>query len=530
MHRRTFLKGALASTALAPAASRLAAPAVAAPEKARVLRFVPQTDLSVLDPIFTPSPVTCNHGYYVFDTLYSSGADNVPKPQMAAGHTVSDDKRIWHITLRDGLKFHDGTPVLARDCAASLARWSVRDAFGQVMKTYVDSFGYSDDKTIEIKLKKPFPILLLALGKADAQVPFIMPERIAKTDPNTQIREMVGSGPYRFVASEYQTGNLAVYEKFDGYVPRSEKTDWAVGAKVAYFPRIEWRIIPDAATTNAALLNGEIDWWERPISDLLPILEANPDLVVERANPLGNMAQMTLNHHQPPFNNLRVRRAVQMAFNQSDSLRASMGNDESLWQTCYSIFPCGTPLSVVDDGKWMPHNLEAGKRELQAAGYKGEKVVFLNATDQAVWRPMGLVAADIMKRIGMNVELQETDWGSIVQRRPSKEPVEKGGWSAWIASGSSTNQSSPMTSILVKATGEWYGGWKNDEAIELTEKWVNASDEDSRTKYGQDLARLAMSQVSCVPLGQFFTKMAYRKSITGVISGVCPYPWNVRPA
>jgi peptide/nickel transport system substrate-binding protein len=534
MQRRNFLKSVVAAAAAPAIATRLAMPAIAAPEKARTLRFVPQTDLAVLDPIFTPSPVTCNHGYYVFDTLFSSAMDNIPKPQMASGYTVSDDKRTWHVTLRDGLKFHDGEPVLARDCAASLDRWTVRDAFGQAMRDYVDKFGSLDDKTLEIRLKRPFPILLQAIGHADAQVPFIMPERIAKTDPNTQIKaaDMIGSGPYRFKADEYQTGNLVVYEKFEGYVPRSEPVDWAVGGKIAYFPRIEWHIIPDDATANAALLSGEIDWWERPISDLLPALEANPDLVVERANPLGNMGQMTLNHFQPPFNNLRVRRALQMAFNQSDSLRAAMGNDQSLWQVCYSIFPCGTPLATLDDGTWMPHSIEKGKQELAASGYKGEKAVFLNATDQTVWRPMGLVSVDIMKRIGMNVELQETDWGSIVQRRPSHEPVEKGGWSAFIASGSSTNQMSPMTSILVKATGAkgWYGGWDNPEAVRLTDEWINATDEATREKYGHELARVAMSQVSCIPLGQFFTKWAYTRKITGVMPGVCPYPWNVRPA
>ena len=536
MHRRTILKGAVASVAAAAAvpaiATRLATPAIAAPEKARTLRFVPQADVAVLDPIFTPSPVTCNHGYYVFDTLYSAAADNVPKPQMAAGSTVSDDKRTWRITLRDGLKFHDGEKVLARDCAASLDRWTVRDVFGTAMRDYVDQFGSVDDKTIEIKLKRPFPILLDALAKADAQVPFMMPERIAKTDPNTQIKaaDMIGSGPYRFVGSEYRSGNLVVYEKFEGYVPRPEPANWAVGGKVAHFPRIEWHIVPDASTANAALLSGEIDWWERPISDLLPMLEANPDLVVERANPLGNMAQMTLNHANPPFNNLRVRRALQYAFNQSDSLRAAVGNDQSLWQSCYSMFPCGTPLETLDDGTWMPHSIEKGKQELAASGYKGEKAVFLNATDQTFWRPMGLVSVDIMKRIGMNVELVETDWGSIVQRRPNRGPIEQGGWSAWIASGSSTAQMSPMTSILVKATGQWFGGWNNPEAVKLTDQFINAPDAAEREKWGHELARLAMSQVSCIPLGQFYTKWAYTKKITGVIPGVAPYPWNVRPA
>ncbi|HEV3184898.1 MAG TPA: ABC transporter substrate-binding protein, partial [Xanthobacteraceae bacterium] len=229
MDRRTLLKGA--------AASLLAAPAVAQPGKSATLRFVPQANLTLLDPIFTTATVTSNHAYYVFDTLYSVAGDGKPKPQMAEGHTVSDDGRVWQIRLRDGLKFHDGTPVRAIDCALSIERWSKREPFGQTLAKYVDSFGAPDDRTIEIKLKKPFPLLREAIGKADSSVCFIMPERLARTDPFKAVTEMVGSGPYRFIAGEYNSGSRAVYEKFDGYVPRNEPPDWATGGKVAHFPR-----------------------------------------------------------------------------------------------------------------------------------------------------------------------------------------------------------------------------------------------------------------------------------------------------
>jgi peptide/nickel transport system substrate-binding protein len=523
MRRRQFL---------AAAASALAAPAVAQPDRARVLRFVPQADLAVLDPIFTPAPTTGTHGYYVFDTLYSTAADGVARPQMAAGHTVSDDGRTWRIPLREGLFFHDGTPVLAADCAASLQRWAKRDPFGSILARAVDSWGHADDRTVEIKLRRPFPLLLEAIGKADSQVAFIMPARIAATPADRAITEMVGSGPYRFVANEYRSGSNVVYEKFARYVPRSEPADWATGGKVVHYDRVEWHVIPDPATASAALERGEIDWWEQPLADLLPRLARNKDIVLQVANPQGRMAQITLNHMQKPFNDVRVRRAVLTAVNQDDFLRGTFGDDTSLWRPCPSMFPCGTPYETLDHGDLMKGDVAAAQAQLKASGYKGESTVVMNPTDVAVTKPLGEVAADLLKRIGMNVDLQETDWGTVAQRRSNHAPVGQGGWSLFCTSGSATNLATPATSVLVRGSGPdgWFGGWSDQQAVDLTQAWLDAPDQAERKRLASALAVLAMSQVATIPLGQFFDKTAFRRSITGVPQGVSPYPWGVRPA
>jgi peptide/nickel transport system substrate-binding protein len=523
MDRRTLLKGATASL--------LAAPAIAQSAKTATLRFVPQANLTLLDPIFTTATVTSNHGYYVFDTLYSVSADGKAKPQMAEGHTVSDNNRVWRIRLRDGLKFHDGAPVRAVDCAASLERWSKREPFGQLLAKVVEKWGTADDRTIELRLTKPFPLLLEAIGKADSSVAFIMPARLAGTDPNKQVTEMVGSGPYRFIASEFNTGSRAVYEKFDGYVPRNEKPDWATGGKVAYFPRIEWHIIVDPSTAGAALQNGEIDWWEQPLPDLLPLLSKDKNIELQVDIPQGRESIMRLNHLQPPFNDVRNRQAVLMAVNQEDYMRAVFGNDTSLWKVCRSQFPCDTPYETQDNGKWMKADLNAARAALKSANYNGEKVVIINPTDFPAIHPLGQVTADTLKKIGMNVDLVETDWGTVLQRRSSREPVEKGGWSIFHTFGSSPTYSTPATSPIVRGQGAsgWFGWWTNARAEELTQNWLDAPDDATRKRVASDLANLAMSDVATIPLGQWYGKTAFRRSITGVLPGVSPYPWNVRP-
>ncbi len=523
MRRRSLLQGA---------AGLLAAPALAQPAKSATLRFVPQANLTLLDPVFTTATVTSNHGYYVFDTLYSNGPDGMPQPQMAEGHQISDDKRTWRIRLRDGLRFHDGEPVRAADCIASIKRWSVRDPFGQLLAAAVDAYEAADDRTIVVKLKRPFPLLPTALGKADSAVPFIFPERLAAAAADKPITEMVGSGPYRFNAAEYVSGSRVVYDKFDAYVSRQEPAVWAAGAKQAFYPRIEWNIIPDGATAGAALKNNEVDWWEQPLADLLPLLARDPNITLQVDQPFGRMSELILNQLQPPFDNVRVRRAVMMGVRQEDYMRATFGDDTSLWRVSKDVFPFGTPYFSDNDAGLMGGNTALATQMLKESGYNGEKVVVINPTDFPVIHPLGLVTADALTKIGMNVDLQETDWGTVVQRRSSMQPVDKGGWSVFHTFSSAVALGSPATHPLLSGRGKqgWFGWWSSAEAMALTDQWMNAPEVEAQTQRAKALAHVAMADAGAILVGQYYGKTAFRKSITGVLQGVSPYPWNVRPA
>jgi peptide/nickel transport system substrate-binding protein len=375
VHRRGFLRGMAAT-----AAGSLCRPAIAQ-GGARPLRFVPHAPLTVLDPVWATAFVSRNHGYMVYDTLYGLGGDLQPRPQMAEGHLVEDDGLAWTITLRPGPRFHDGEPVRAADCAASLRRWGGRDTLGQTLFALTDELLVLDDRRLRFRLRRPFPLLPRALAKATPSVPFIMPERIAATDLTQQVREVIGSGPYRFVESEWQPGARAVYARFDGYEPRQEAADMLAGGKRALVGRVEWTPMPDPATAAAALQTGEVDWWEQAAADLVPALRRRRGIAIDRLDPFGNLAILRVNHLHPPFDDAVVRRALLPAIVQSDFVQAVVGQDRALWRDEVGFFTPDTPSASVASMNALSSTRDAGaaRRGLEAAGRLGARTVLLAA-------------------------------------------------------------------------------------------------------------------------------------------------------
>ena len=524
MKRRALVAGAAAAS-FAP--TRFA---IGQQADSKVLKFVPQANLTLLDPIFTTAQPTVHHGWAIYDLLFGVTRNLEPRPQMAEGYTLSDDGRTYLIKLREGLKFHNGEPVRAQDCAPSLARWAARETLGQTMWQYVDSCTAQDDRTIRIELKRPIPIFIEAIARGGASVAFMMPEHVAKTDPFKQINDTTGSGPYRFLRNEYVSGSFAAYARFDGYVPRQEKAEWMVGGKVAHFERVEWHVIPDSATAAAALQSGEVDWYEQVQPDLIALLKRNPAIQLGYHNPTGYNGVLRFNHLHPPFNNVQVRRAVLMAANQDDYMASVTAGDASSYMTCKSVFPCGSHYAVEVGGAAMQGNLEKARQMLRESGYKGEKAVVLSPTDLTTVGPFGDVTFDLLKKIGMNAELVATDWGTVVQRRVSREPVEKGGWSVIHTWRPSTIGYTPIEHSQIRGLGStaWFGWYKDEEMEVLTRQFVETTDKAERERTVLEIQKRAFDQVPYVPIGTFQIRSAYRKSLTGVLEGTGPYFWNVR--
>jgi peptide/nickel transport system substrate-binding protein len=504
--------------------------AIAQSEKTRVLRFVPQANLSLLDPIFTTAGPTQCHAWAIYDMLFGINAGLEPRPQMAEGYTLSDDGRTYLIRLREGLRFHNGEPVRAQDCGPSLARWAVRDTMGQTVWQYVDHYETQDDRTLKIVLRRPLPIFIEAIARGSAAVPFIMPEHVAKTDPFKQITETVGSGPYRFLPDEFVPGAHVAYARFADYVPWPEPAEWTIGGKVAHFDRVEWRIVPDSATAAAALQTGEVDWCELVEPDLVSLLRSNAGIHIGSQAATGYQGVLRFNHLHPPFDNVKVRRAVMMGVRQTDYMQAVTGGDASAYRTCRSVFACGSRYGAEVPTDAMQGDLDQARAMLAASGYNGEKAVIINPTDLPTVGPLGDVTYDLLRRMGMNVELAASDWGTVVKRRASKEPVEKGGWSILHTYSQLYLRYTPMEHGQISGLGAaaFYGWYKDDTMEALTRRFVEASTQAERNAVVQLIQARAFEMVPYVPLGEFEVRMAYRADLAGVISVNLPYFWNVR--
>ena len=528
MHRRSMLAASATFLTAATLPTRFA---IGQGTSRSVLRYVPSANLTVLDPVWSGAYVSVCHGYAVFDTLYGVDAAGQLQPQMAEGHSVSDAGRLWSIRLREGLRFHDGEPVRAADCVATLKRWAARQSAGQVVAAYVDSWSAPDDRTIAIALKRPLPTLALIMGTS-VFPPFVMPERLAMTDPSRQVTEMVGSGPFRFMDKEYVSGSFAAYERFAGYRPRAEPPDWTSGGKVAKVDRIEWRIIPDPATAVAALQNDEVDWLDHPTADLLPVLKGRRGVSLSVIDPTGWTGFLRFNQLQPPFDNEGVRRAVMAAIDQEDFLRVATAGDPSSYQVCKSAFPCGTAYGSQAGASAMPGDVAAARAMLQAAGYSGQPVVLLGASDLPPLGDFAELAADAMRRIGMNVELVTTDWGTVTQRRAKKDPVAQGGWSAFVSNVNGPAIMNPAVNFLIRGQpGRSYFGWYEDKDTEgLVQDWLEAGTETERKRLANAIQAIAFRRVPYVPLGQYVQRTAYRDTVKGILPGPAALPWNVSKA
>jgi peptide/nickel transport system substrate-binding protein len=532
MDRRAFLKTAVTAGAVATG-GMLASPAISQRSAARTLRLVPQGDVANFDPIWSSAYIARNAGLFVWDTLYGIDANLRPQRQMIEREEVSSNELIWTFRLRPELKFHDGEPVRARDAVASINRWSARDPMGQMIKDIEDELAAVDDRTFRWKLKTPYPKLLLALGKMITPCCFIMPERIAATDPFKQISEYVGSGPMRFSRNEWVPGAKVVFEKFVEYVPRQEPASWMAGGKQVISDRIEWIIIVDQSTAAAALQNGEVDWLENPLEDLVPLLKKNRNITVDIQDPLGNVGFFLMNHLHSPFNDVRARRAILTALSQKDYMRSLKGDESGLWKPTPGFFTPGTPLYNEEGGDILkgPRNLEGAKRLLEQSGYTGQSVTCMSAQDYQETKAWGEVTADLLTRLGMKVDYVAVDWGTVVARRAQKLPPGQGGWNmyhAYLAGGDCID----ATNKWVRANGEKASfGWPNIPQVEAeVAAWFDARPTEEEKVAARRLNKAGLDHVVHAPIGFFLKHHAWRRKVIGVVQAPLPFFWGVGKA
>lgn len=496
-----------------------------AQDNPKVLRMVPQSDLKILDPIWTTAFITRDHGYMVYDTLF--GVDNKGKvhPQMVGEHGVSADGKSWTFALRDGLAFHDGKPVTSADVIQSIKRWSQRDVLGQKMMAAMGSMDAKNDKTFVLNFKEPFGMVLDALGKPSSNPPFIMPKSVADTPADQQISSTVGSGPYIFKTDEYRPGEKIVYIKNTKYVPRKEPAAGTAGGKVVNIDRMEWVILNDAQTQVNALTNGEVDMLEISPADQYQTLKADSRIQLMAQVPTGSFA-LHLNRLVPPFNNAKIAQAALMAVSQDALLRAQMVNKD-VYKPNTSIYPTGS-MYWSDKTSYFTGKpqFEKAKALLKEAGYKNEPIVLMYPANFTSLNKFPPVMAALLKQAGFNVDLVSMDWPTLVSRRALKTPSTQGGWNAFITAWGISDNINPMYFAPMTGNGEkgWFG-WTTDEQLEkLKGDFLVSTSDEQRKTLATAIQQRVFDAAVYAPIGEYTPLSAYRK---GVVTGQVLAPVGV---
>jgi peptide/nickel transport system substrate-binding protein len=511
-------------------AALLAAPAADAQQ--RPLRASMNIELQILDPIVTTATVTRAFGYMVYDTLVAMDSAGNFRPQMLAGWTVSDDRLTWTFKLRPGLAWHDGAPVTAEDCVASIKRWAKGDAFGQRMMAASTGLRAVDAATFELTLAKPFAFVIEALGKPNMLVPFMMPARMAEAPHTKQNTETIGSGPFTFRREDWRPGDRAPFRRNPAYVPRAEPADGLAGGKIAGVEAVEFVSMPDPATRVTALQAGSVDYLEVLPFDYIERMRANRNVRVVTQPPMAHiMGGLSVNNTQPPLDNPKVRRALQMALDQTEILGGIGLPPDMSVPFCQAVFLCGGPYETdAGTAALRGASPEKAKALLAASGYAGERIVLLHSTDSAMINPISLVLIDQIKRAGFNLEVVASDYSSMAQRRLKKDPLDKGGWSLMPVVWSGYDMVNPLSHYATSysCTGN-YPGWNCDPGMpELVARFEVEADPDKRKALAREMQIRVLDQAPQMFLGQFAPPTAYRAELDGVLrTGVHTF-WNIR--
>jgi peptide/nickel transport system substrate-binding protein len=535
--RRTLIRAGAGTAGLLamPAILRVSArSAFAQSDPKSIVKVAPEVDLKVFDPIWTTATITTTYGYLVYDTLFSVNMKLEPKPQMVERYDADDDGLTHKFMLRDGLKWHDGTAVTAKDCVASIRRWAARFGEAKIMMERAASLDATDDKTFVLKLKEPFGPVIQTLANP-IQVAFMMPQKVAETDPFTQISTKIGSGPFIFVEEEWKPGARVVFRKNPDYKPRSEPCDGYTGGKVVHVERVEWTVIPDAAVQSNALAAGELDYLTNAVPDQIPQMKSNPNITVGILDPLGWQLHIRMNSLNPPFNNAKARQALQMLVEtrQADYLSAT-GYTGDMGKVCLSPFVCGSPNELkIGTERFQKYDPDKIKALFKEGGYNGEPIVLMDPTDQPSLHPQALVLSEQLKEVGVNVDLQAMDWATLVGRRSIKAPPSQdhGGWNIFPTAWPSSAMMDPIINAPIDSSCDqknWFG-WPCDEKMQkLRLDYLAARNADDRKKVLEQIQTEFFEEAPYAYAGQYFLPMAYRNDrLKGVIGMVNPVYWNM---
>lgn len=515
---------------LALGALGLATSLAAAQAPTKVLHVVPSADVAELDPTRAANQIGRIYSQMVFDSLFALDHTLSPKPMMAEREEVSSDGLTYRFTLRTGLRFHDGSPVTTRDVVASLERFMNGGSVGGQLKSRLASMSIVNPREFVLVLKQQFGMVEYVLGGAGAPMAGIMREVDAKRADNVAMTNPIGSGPFRYVASARVSGQRVVFDRNPDYPARAEPPDGAAGARVVKVERVEWNIIPDPTTAANALATGEADFWDTVTPDLIPFLKGR-GVTVRRTASLPAVVWIRPNFELPPFDNVKARQALALAFDQEEFMQAVAAG--AGWSRCYSFSVCGSTLGTEAGADYYrKQDLQRARHLLAEAGYKGEPVVIVGTPQLPIINAVSQIMAQRLRDIGVNVDLQMGDWANVYKRVNTPHLTGRDAWNLVGTYSLGGTWFNPLTNVALDTscgptTTASMGMPCDPEGEKLRQDVLAAPDDAARRASFETFQKHLWSFIPYIPGGQFDINNAYRSNVSGVLDGYVINYWNI---
>jgi peptide/nickel transport system substrate-binding protein len=484
------------------------------PKSGGVLRVALIGEPPTLDAHATTAVITREIMINVYEGLFALDAKYQPAPLLAESAEALDGGKRYVIRLRNNVKFHNGKPLTSADVVASLKRWGAVASPGKAVFKNVETVDAKDPLTVEIRLKEPSSALLTILAHVDSAAS-IYPKEVIDKAGEAPLKEYVGTGPFKFV--EHRPDRHIKLVRFDGYAARAEPASGLAGQRVAHVDELLFLPVPDYATRQAGITTGEYQYIQQIKPDQYDRIKGTPGVEPIVVKPYGWVTAV-LNTKQGVLADKRLRQAVQAALDVEPLLLAGLGHKDFYRLDPGIVFQEQAYHSRAGAAAYNQRDREKAKRLLKEAGYTGQPLRWIVTTEYEHHYKPALVAKSQLEEVGFKIDMQVSDWATVVQRRAKPEL-----WDVF----STAFVFVPEPTVTAQVLCDWPGWWCNPEKDALLQAMSRESDLKKRQAIWEKVQTLFYADAARIKVGDYFRLDARRKDVQGYEPGPYMHFWNV---
>ena len=450
--------------------------------------------------------------WHVSESLFTYDKNFSPIPMLAEGYTVDNKGLRYTVTLRKGVKFHNGKEMTSADVVPSLKRWAQLASVGKVLAKSIEAIEAKDASTVVIHLKQPSGSLIYGLSEPHAS---IYPKETIEAAGAGTLKDFIGTGPYRFV--EHKPDRHIKLVRFNDYSARTEASNGFGGKKTAYLDEILFLPVSDTAVRLAGVETGEYHHAMFVKQDAYERMKSLPQVEPRIVKPRG-WAVAVLNHKAGVMTNRKIRQAMQAALDMEPIAVAGFGFKEFYRLDPSLFFPEQPWHSTASAALYNQKDKAKARRLLQEAGYTGQPVRWMATQEYEFMYKNALVARQQMQEVGFVVDLQVVDWATQNQRQEKPELWD-------VFSTGFVFSADPALHVALRCT--FAGWWCNEEKERLMGELRSENDPKKRKAIIDRVQTIYYEDVGTVKIADYFTLDAARRELRGPFrTAPRMYFWN----